>query len=210
MLWGNETVSAPAVPRQNQVSKIRKTVVQAHDTSFLRIGTTTPGNQSFVIRAPMALATLRKQLAERQGDSHSYGVARKHRCRSRPRHKPTRYWGQTCQFLVDGGSWRFGVGCGRTDSYTIIIFLGVTPLCPYVVDHQSFLACVNDARRCYFPPVSPTFLRGLCRFSFQHAHISRCSSSLCLRTFVSPIADGHFQTNGNCDSLRVHHHLHER
>ena len=79
MLWGNETVSAPAVPRQNQVSKIRKTVVQAHDTSFLRIGTTTPGNQSFLIDAPMALATLRKQLAERQGDSVSYGVARKHR-----------------------------------------------------------------------------------------------------------------------------------
>jgi hypothetical protein len=81
MLWGDETVSALAVPRQNQVSKIRKTVDQAHETGLVRIGTTTPGNQSVLIAifTENVLATLRKQLAERQGDSPSYGAARKHR-----------------------------------------------------------------------------------------------------------------------------------
>ena len=82
MLWGNETVSAIDGPFQRQVPNIRmidilKTVVQAYDAGFLRIGTITPGNQSVAIAT--ALATLRKQLAERKGDSQSDGIARKHR-----------------------------------------------------------------------------------------------------------------------------------
>jgi hypothetical protein len=80
MLWGDEMVSVSGGPQQLQVSDIHmppnpKTVVQAHETVFLGIGTITPGNQSVAT----ALATLRKQLAKRQGDSPSHGVARKHR-----------------------------------------------------------------------------------------------------------------------------------
>ena len=77
MLLGDETVSPLHGPPQLQVSNITilKTVYHAHDTIFLRIGTITPGNQS----AATALATLRKQLGERQRDSPSHGVIRKHR-----------------------------------------------------------------------------------------------------------------------------------
>ena len=78
MLCGDEVVSVRGGPQQLQVSNfwIRvNTVFQAHDTSFLGIGTTSPGNQSVVT----AMATLGKQLAERQGDTESHGVARKHR-----------------------------------------------------------------------------------------------------------------------------------
>jgi hypothetical protein len=64
MLWRDETISVRGGPHQLQVSNIwnpANTVFQAHDTSLLRIGTTTPDNQS----VETATATLRKQLAER-------------------------------------------------------------------------------------------------------------------------------------------------
>jgi hypothetical protein len=80
MVWGDETVSVSGGPQQLQVSNIWmpvNTVFQAHDTSFLGIGTTTPGNQSFA--TAIVTATLREQLAEGQGDTPSHRVARKHR-----------------------------------------------------------------------------------------------------------------------------------
>jgi hypothetical protein len=163
MVWGDEPVSALDGPDQHQVSNIRtahKTVVQAHDTVLLRIRTITPGNQSVAT----ALVTLRKHLAERQGDPLSYRVARKHRWCSRL--QPARLWEHTHKFFIGGSSWRFGVGCGRgrTDCCTIVILLAVTPLYPYVVDHQRFLACFHDGRRCYFSLVAQAILRELCRF----------------------------------------------
>jgi ABC-type dipeptide/oligopeptide/nickel transport system ATPase subunit len=78
MLWGDETVSALDVPVQHQVSNIPrtiKTMFQAHETVLLRIGTITPGNQGIAT----AIATLRKQLAERQGNTISHRIGRKHR-----------------------------------------------------------------------------------------------------------------------------------
>jgi hypothetical protein len=80
MVWGDETVSARGGPQQLQVSPILmlvNTVFQAHDTSFLGIGTTTPGNQSFA--SAIVIATVREQLAEGQRDTISHRVARKHR-----------------------------------------------------------------------------------------------------------------------------------
>jgi len=166
---------------QDEVSSSRvlfKTVVQAQSTISFRIGTTTPGDQS-VATAPV---TRREQMAERQRDSSSHGVGRKHWWCRRPR--PTRSWGHTCEFLIGGDSCRFGVGCGRTDCCTIVD-LRVTPLYPYVVDPQRFrvLACLNTARRCYF-----SVLHELCQFSFQHARISR-RPFLGLQTFVNSIVD---------------------
>ena len=77
MLCGDETVSTFIRWNERQVlsspTKITKTVVQAHDAVFLRIGTTTPGDQS----VKTARVTLRKQLAERQGDSSSHGVGKR-------------------------------------------------------------------------------------------------------------------------------------
>ena len=76
MLWGHETVSETVYVLHDQVPSSRivlKAVVQAHETAFLRIGTTTPSDQS-IATAPV---TLRKQLAKRQGDASSHGVGRK-------------------------------------------------------------------------------------------------------------------------------------
>ena len=81
-------------------------MIQAQDTVLLRIGTITPGNQSVV--TAIGTATLRKQSTERQGNPSSHRVGRKHRWCRRPR--PTRYWGQTCEFLIGGGSWRLELG----------------------------------------------------------------------------------------------------
>ena len=176
-------VSALDAPDHHQASNIcmaRKTVVQAHDTVLLSIGTITPDNQS----AGIALATLRKHLAERQGDPFSHRVARKHWWWSRLR--LTRFWEHTYyyKFFIGRGSWSFEVGCGRTDCYTIFVLLAATRLYPYVVDRQRFLACFHDGHRCYFSLVAQAILCELCSFSFQYAHISRCSF-LCLQTFVN-------------------------
>jgi hypothetical protein len=80
MLWGDETVSDfPRRRRKDKVSSsiglgLGKTVIQAHDTVFLRIVNPFPGDQSVAT----ARVALRKHLAERQGDSSSHGVGRKH------------------------------------------------------------------------------------------------------------------------------------
>jgi len=77
MLWRGETVSeSGGVVVDDQVSSNRiglKTVVQAHSTIYIRIGNTSPGDQT----AATAPATLGKRLAERQGDTSSHGVGRK-------------------------------------------------------------------------------------------------------------------------------------
>ena len=77
MLWRDETISVPGVVPKDQVSSSRiglKTVVQAQSTIFIRIGKTSPGDQT----AATAPATLRRRLAERQGDLSSHGVGRKY------------------------------------------------------------------------------------------------------------------------------------
>jgi hypothetical protein len=62
-------------------------------------------------------------------------------------------------------------------------------LYPHIVDHQRFLACFNDVRRCYSSAaVAPAVHREVCWFHFQQAHISRCPFS-CLKTFVDSIVD---------------------
>ena len=191
------------IPRQkDQILSSRtlfKTVVQAHKTEALW-HLCTPGDQS----GTTALPTLSKRLAERQRYSSSHGVGRKHQWCSR--RQPTRYWGHTYKFLIGKGSWRVGVGCGRTGSYTIVILLGVTPLYPFVVKNQQFRVCLNNARRCYFSPA--VLLHEPRRFSFQQIYISR-RPFLCLQKLVSSFVDRLSKTDGNWDSLKVHpsHHL---
>jgi hypothetical protein len=76
-----------------------------------------------------------------------------------------------------GGDWRFGVGCGRTDSYTFALsHLTITQLYPNVVGHQCLRHCFNSARRYHF---SLVVLHGLCQFSFKHVGIPGTSSFVC-------------------------------
>jgi len=62
---------------------------------------------------------------------------------------------ETLAYLLLGANlqvshWRrkleVGVGCGHTDFHAVEVFLGVTPVYPYVVGPQCFPAPLNSVR----------------------------------------------------------------
>jgi len=176
MRWGNECVLALLRILKDQAlsdRRLTKTMGQAHDATFLsRTGTMGPGDQS----ATTARFTLRKQLAERQGDSPSHGIGRKHGRCSGPR--LTSYPSQTCEFLVSGVAGGLVLGVNVPIAIPSSSFFSGSPCCIHMllaidVSGPVSTVCVAIISPCLFfmgcadplpvsPPLSENFHRFHC------------------------------------------------
>jgi hypothetical protein len=158
---------------------LAKTMGQAHDATFLTsTGTMGPGDQS----PTTARFTLRKQLAERQADSHSHGIGRKHeRCSGS---RLISYPGGTCEFLVSEAAGGLVLGLNVPIDIPSFSFFSGPPCCnPMLlaidVSGPVSTVCVAIISPCLFfmgcadspsntllfpvsPPLSANFRRFLC------------------------------------------------
>ena len=201
MRWGNESVSPLLRLLKDQASRgqsLVKTMDQAYDATFrLTTGKRGLGDQS----ATTAHLTLRKRLAERQGDTTSHGIGREHGRCSGPR--LTSYPGQTYEFLVSGAagglvlgvnilidipssSFFSGPPCCIPMLLAIDISGPVSTVCVAIISPcLLFMGCADSPSNTSLFPVSPLSA------NFRRSSVHEFSA-----------------TDYNWDPPNIHHHFH--